>query len=163
MSVRGTTNANEAGNHETNERGGKARGLTVRFRAGGKHFAFSLKAIESIAGYAKLQEFTENTAPPDYAMALNHTAFAGWLSYRGTQVPVFDLGSFFAEEPTPLLLSSRIMLFTRLHDAQQRVGLLAADITDTRQESELEGAELLQPEPLLRELLSEGSGMGETA
>jgi len=162
MSVRGDNNANEAGNHGTNERGGKARGLTVRFRAGGKHFAFSLRVIDSIAGYAKLQEFTENASPPD------HTSFAGWLGYRGTQVPVFDLGLLLANEPTPLLLSSRIMLFTRLHDAQQRVGLLAADITDTKQESELQGAELLQPEPVLRELLgeglvSEGPGMGEQA
>lgn len=145
MSVGTAKNANDATD----------RGLTVRFRAGGKHFAFSLKAIDSIAGYAKLQEFTENSAPPDYAMALNHTAFVGWLEYRGTQVPVFDLGLFLGNTETPLLLSSRIMLFTRLHDAGQRIGLLAADITDTRQESELEGAELLQPEPLLRELLGE--------
>jgi chemotaxis signal transduction protein len=127
------------------------RGLTVRFRAGGEHFAFSLKAVESIAGYATLQEFTENAAPPD------HTAFAGWLSYRGTQVPVFDLGLLLGNEETPLLLSSRIMLFTRLGNSSQRVGLLAADITDTRQERELQGAELLQPEAVLREL------MGETA
>jgi chemotaxis signal transduction protein len=147
MSVGAVKNANDTGN----------RGLTVRFRAGGKHFAFSLKAIESIAGYAKLQEFTENAAPPD------HTSFAGWLEYRGTQVPVFDLGLFLGNSETPLLLSSRIMLFTRLGDsgradaAKQRVGLLAADITDTRQESELEGAELLQPEPLLRELLGENA------
>lgn len=150
MSVSGAKSANDA-----SDRGDKARGLTVRFRAGGKHFAFSLKAIESIAGYAKLQEFTENSVPPDYAMALDHAAFMGWLGYRGAQVPVFDLGLFLGHEETPLLLSSRIMLFTRLHDAGQRVGLLAADITDTRQESELEGAELLQPEPLLRELLGE--------
>jgi chemotaxis signal transduction protein len=131
------------------------RGLTLRFRAAGKYFAFSLTAVESIAGYAKLQEFTENAAPPDYAMALNHAAFVGWLGYRGTQVPVFDLGLLFGSEPTPLLLSSRIMLFTRLHDKTQRVGLLAADITDTRQERELEGAELLQPELILRDLLGE--------
>ncbi len=70
-----------------------------------------------------------------------------WLGYRGAQVPVFDLGLFLGDEPTPLLLSSRIMLFTRLHDAKQRVGLLAADIIDTKLESELQGAELLQPEP----------------
>ena len=127
------------------------RGLTLRFRAGGKHFAFSLTAVESVAGYAKLQEFTENAIPPE------HSSFAGWLSYRGTKVPVFDLGLFFDGEPTPLLLSSRIMLFTRLGDVGQRVGLLAADITDTKQESELQGAELIQPEPVLREL------MGETA
>ena len=125
------------------------RGLTLRFRAGGKHFAFSLTAVESVAGYAKLQEFTENAIPPE------HSSFAGWLSYRGTKVPVFDLGLFFDGEPTPLLLSSRIMLFSRLHDASQRVGLLAADITDTKLESELQGAELLQPEPVLRALLGE--------
>ena len=125
------------------------RGLTLRFRAGGQHFAFSLTAVEAVAGYAMLQEFTENAVPPE------HTSFAGWLGYRGVQVPVFDLGLFFAGEPTPLLLSSRIMLFTRLHDASERIGLLAADITDTKQESELQGAELLQPEPVLRELLGE--------
>jgi len=125
------------------------RGLTLRFRAGGKHFAFSLTAVEAVAGYAMLQEFTEHAAPPE------HGAFAGWLGYRGAQVPVFDLGLFFGGEPTPLLLSSRIMLFTRLHDASQRVGLLAAEITDTKQESELQDAELLQPEPVLRELLGE--------
>jgi chemotaxis signal transduction protein len=141
MSVNAAKNANET--HD--------RGLTVRFRAGREHFAFSLKGIESIAGYAQLQEFTENSAPPD------HTAFAGWLSYRGTQIPVFDLGLFFDNAETPLLLSSRIMLFTRLHDAKQRIGLLAADITDTRQEHELEGAELLQPEAVLRELLGENA------
>jgi chemotaxis signal transduction protein len=131
------------------------RGLTVRFRAGGQHFAFSLKAVESIAGYAMLHEFTENAVPPDHAMALNHAAFVGWLKYRGAQVPVFDLGLFLGNEATPLLLSSRIMLFTRLNDATQRIGLLAADITDTREEHELQGAELLQPEPMLRDLMGE--------
>ena len=125
------------------------RGLTLRFRAGGQHFAFALTAVEAVAGYAKLQEFTEDAVP------LEHRAFAGWLGYRGAQVPVFDLGLFLGDEPTPLLLSSRIMLFTRLHDAKQRVGLLAADIIDTKLESELQGAELLQPEPVLRELLGE--------
>jgi chemotaxis signal transduction protein len=146
MGVGGAKSANEAGK----------RGLTVRFRAGGQHFAFSLKAVESIAGYAMLQEFTENAAPPDYAMALNHAAFVGWLGYRGAQVPVFDLGLFLGNEATPMLLSSRIMLFTRLNDATQRIGLLAADITDTREEHELQGAELLQPEPMLRDLMGEG-------
>jgi len=139
MSVGGATSAKEVSD----------RGLTLRFRAAGKYFAFSLTSVEAITGYAKLQEFTENAAPP------NHEAFAGWLTYRGVQVPVFDLGLLFGNESTPLLLSSRIMLFTRLHDKTQRVGLLAADITDTRQERELEGAELLQPELILRDLLGE--------
>jgi chemotaxis signal transduction protein len=146
MGVGGAKSTNEVGK----------RGLTVRFRAGGQHFAFSLKTVESIAGYAMLHEFTENAVPPDDAMALNHAAFVGWLKYRGTQVPVFDLGLFLSDQPTPLLLSSRIMLFTRLHDATQRIGLLAADITDTREEHELQGAELLQPEPMLRDLMGEG-------
>jgi chemotaxis signal transduction protein len=127
----------------------KDRGLTLRFRACGKHFAFSLVAVEAVAGYAALREFTEDTAPPE------HAAFVGWLHYRGTQVPVFDLGLFLGNEPTPLLLSSRIMLFTRLNDVRQRVGLLAADITDTTPERDLQGAELLQPEPVLRELMGE--------
>lgn len=133
------------------------RGLTLRFRAGARHFAFSLTAVEAVAGYAKLQEFTENAAPPE------HRAFAGWLDYRGRLVPVFDLGLFLGDEPTPLLLSSRIMLFTRLHDNTQRVGLLAGEITDTKEERELQGAELLQPEPVLRQLLGERPGMGERA
>ena len=121
------------------------RGLTLRFRAGGKHFAFGLTAVDAVVGYAKLGGGAWDEGP----------AFAGRLEYRGTEIPVYDLGIHLGGEPTPMVLSSRIMLFSRLHDASQRVGLLAAEITDTTEEHDLQGAELLQPEPLLRALLGE--------
>ena len=37
----------------------------------------------------------------------------------------------------------------------ERIGLLAADITDTTQESELADGELLEPESILNELMGE--------
>jgi chemotaxis signal transduction protein len=121
------------------------RGLTLRFRAGGKHFAFGLTVIDAVVGYAKLGGGAWSEGP----------AFVGRLEYRGTEVPVYDLGVHLGGEQTPMVLSSRIMLFARPGDSSRRVGLLAAEITDTTEERDLQGAELLQPEPLLRALLGE--------
>ena len=122
------------------------RGLTLRLRAGQQHFAFPLTSVEAVAGYARLGAGEWEATP----------AFAGWLAYRGTEIPVYDLGVHLGQgEKTPRVLSSRIMIFSRLHDSNQRVGLLAAEITDTFEERELDGAPLLQAEPLLRDLLGE--------
>ncbi len=122
------------------------RGLTLRFRAGGKHFAFGLTALDAVVGYAKL----------------GRRSVVGGAGVRGPAGVSRDRGfrsmtlaCILGASRPPLLLSSRIMLFLRPDDQSRRVGLLAAEITDTTEERELQGAELLQPEPLLRHLLGE--------
>jgi chemotaxis signal transduction protein len=78
-----------------------------------------LAQVHAVAGYATLRGEAS-----DY--------FAGWLTFHGRDVPVFDLNQVVCEKPTAETFGSRIILVPAADASEfQWIGLLASGVTDT--------------------------------
>jgi chemotaxis signal transduction protein len=93
--------------------------MNLRFRLESGAHAIPLQRVFRVAGFASL------TGTPD-------EYFLGWLKYRGTNVPVFDLNRVVCDAPTPEQFGSRIILVEMGEsEIAPYLGLLAAGVTDT--------------------------------
>src|SRR5579863_7867355 len=93
--------------------------MNLRFRLESGAHAIPLQRVFRVAGFASL-----TGAPDEY--------FLGWLKYRGTNVPVFDLNRVVCDAPTPEQFGSRIILVEMGEsEIAPYLGLLAAGVTDT--------------------------------
>ena len=100
------------------ESSGKAK-LALRLRLASGPCSFPLERVHHLAGYAALRGEAE-----EY--------FAGWLTFHGEQVPVFDLNRVVCDVATPEHFGSRILILSVPESAGVKfVGLLAAEVTDT--------------------------------
>jgi chemotaxis signal transduction protein len=93
--------------------------MNLRFRLQSGVHAIPLQRVFRVAGFASL-----SGEPDEY--------FLGWLKYRGTNVPVFDLNRVVCDASTAEEFGSRIILVEMgENEIVPYVGLLAAGVTDT--------------------------------
>lgn len=94
--------------------------LHVLCRIGRDEYAIAAESIERVLPYAALK-----------AVPGAPTGIAGLLNYRGLAVPVVDLSAALTGMPSPLLLTTRILLCPLMEAASGRIGLIAEDVSRT--------------------------------
>lgn len=93
--------------------------LCLSFFIGAHRFALPAREIDAVVPWVDLRPVPR---APDW--------IAGLMRYRGTPVPVLDLGLLALASPCPQLLSTRIIL-VRVPATQDRIGLRVERATDT--------------------------------
>lgn len=93
--------------------------IALRARLSSGEFAMPVDRVLQIVGFAELSGEADEL-------------FLGWLTYRGEQIPVFDLNQAVCEQSSPRTFGSRIAIVEAGRGASARpIGLLTPGLTDT--------------------------------
>jgi len=96
--------------------------LCLRFQCGGQHYALDSAALIAVLPWPTLRPLPKAPA-----------TVAGLLNYHGSIVPVIDLTRLLTEQPSPRLLSSRIVLVNHAVTANSSrlLGMLVEQALET--------------------------------
>ncbi|MBU0715985.1 MAG: chemotaxis protein CheW [Verrucomicrobia bacterium] len=126
--------------------------LFIVFKAGNANYALEARKVIEVVPLVTLRACP---GAPDY--------IAGLANYRGTGVPIVDLGCLVGGAPCAVYLSTRIILtpYAGGGDQQRIIGLLAETVTNTveREEADFSQNNVTAPgTPCLGKLAVNGTG-----